>query len=782
MMDVTGKPALRWAGPGVTPDATALWSLPERWRTPLAYCLAVGANLVALQVLAWGFEDIGQPALIIFMVPIILCAGIAGLWPGLAATAVAALLSAYFLIPPIYSLEMAEALNSLRWVMMVVSGALVSALCEELHRARRRADASRRLQAVTLASIGDAVLVTDLDGRITFFNAESERLTGWMAAQALGQPLATVLRAVEEHTHLPVGDLVADALTSGQAVGAAGRAVLLARDGREIPIAHNAASIRQAQGSVSGAVLVFRDISDRQRAEEALRAKTAELEAIMAAVPAIIFIADDPECRQIRGNRTAQEFLRLPPQSNMSLTAPLNERPTRFRVLRDGVEIPRDQLPVQQAALGYEVHDFEEDVAFDDGTVRSLIGNATPLRGPDGDIRGAVAAFIDITARKTAEALLRTSQVQLRLLIEQAPVAIAMFDRSMNYLVTSDQWLEEFGQGFHNLVGRNHYEVVPDMPERWREIHQEALAGAMLRNDEDLWVHDDGSQVWLRWVVSPWTDEAGAIAGIIITSEDISARKRVEREVSRLNTELERRVAERTAELTAANQELDAFAYAVSHDLRAPLRALGGFSKALEEDFGEQLTGDARLYFDQIILASHRMSELIDGLLVLSRSTRAELDRSRVDVSDLAGRIRADLQRSEPGRQVVWDIEPGLVAWGDPRMIELVMRNLLDNAWKYTANTPQPEIRVLGGQEGDRCRCTVADNGAGFDPAFADKLFRPFQRLHRQEEFPGIGIGLATVQRIIHRHGGTMQAEGAVGQGARFGFVLPMPAPAESVS
>lgn len=270
------------------------------------------------------------------------------------------------------------------------------------------------------------------------------------------------------------------------------------------------------------------------------------------------------------------------------------------------------------------------------------------------------------------------------------------------------------------------------------------------------------------------------LANLDLYQEMASARQaaeHAEEEVRRLNADLERRVAERTAELTAANRELDSFAYAVSHDLRAPLRAMSGFSQALAEDYGEQLQGEGKIYLEQIDLASRKMGELIDGLLVLSRSTRGELRYDVIDISSLSGRVLAELKQSDPERQVAVQIEEGLQARGDARMIEVVMRNLLGNAWKYSTHAAAPHIRVYAENNNGVRRFCVADNGAGFDMSHANRLFKPFQRLHRQEEFPGIGIGLATVQRIVHRHGGIIEAHGEPGEGAVFHFTLPdMPA------
>ena len=281
-----------------------------------------------------------------------------------------------------------------------------------------------------------------------------------------------------------------------------------------------------------------------------------------------------------------------------------------------------------------------------------------------------------------------------------------------------------------------------------------------------------GVHKWVRTQGQPIA-EHGRVVRVNGAFQDITEQKKAQEEIRRLNASLEHRVAERTAELQAANAELEAFAYAVSHDLRGPLRAMSGFSQALEEDFGAGLPAEAKGYLAQIVVGSQRMGELIDGLLALSRCTRGDLQRETVDLSELAERVKRDLQREEPGRRARWRIQPGLRAGGDPRMIEAVLRNLLGNAWKYSAGQEAAEIAFERTVEGGLPFFRVSDNGAGFDMAHAGKLFQPFQRLHRQDEFPGLGIGLATVQRILHRHGGRILARSEPGRGAEFLFSLP---------
>ena len=382
-----------------------------------------------------------------------------------------------------------------------------------------------------------------------------------------------------------------------------------------------------------------------------------------------------------------------------------------------------------------------------------------------------------ITGR-TGRPLVPVTHEQLMALIDHTSAVIYMRDADGRYLLVNREFERLFRLRREDIVGLTDHDLFPEpVADAFRANDRAAFARGEPVQVEEEAPSEDGPRTYVT-VKFPLTDDAGAAYAVCGISTDITERKRAEQEVRRLNEELEQRVRQRTAALEASTRELDAFAYSVSHDLRAPLRSLEGFSQILLEDHADALNDEARRYLGRIQANVERMDHMIADLLDLSRATRSELRRERTDLSTIARDIADELIASHPGRTVEFRIPDGVTAQGDPHLIRLVLQNLLGNAFKFTAGRPDAtvalEVEMAEGVE----VYVVRDNGAGFDMRHAHKIFDPFQRLHAASDFEGTGIGLAIVQRIVSRHGGRIDAEGTPGAGAAFRFTLA-PAPGD---
>ena len=370
----------------------------------------------------------------------------------------------------------------------------------------------------------------------------------------------------------------------------------------------------------------------------------------------------------------------------------------------------------------------------------------------------------DVTERNRVEAALRASEEQFRTLTTTANDAIVSGDARGRITFINSAAERLFGYESAEAIGQP---LTILMPESFRDAHSRGVERYNRTGEprivgktvEFVGRRRDGSQFPMELSLASWSRGGeNAFTGIV---RDISDRKRAE--------EMLRQYA---GQLEAANSELDAFAYSVSHDLRAPLRSVQGFGQALLEDCGDRLDETGREHLQRIRKAAERMATLIDDLLELSRVTRASLRSERVDLSGLAETILGELSEAEPDRVVRVSVTPGAVATGDPRLLKVMLDNLLRNAWKYTRTKPEAHIEFGVSRHGSAPTYYVRDNGVGFDMAYVGKLFQPFQRLHSATAFEGTGVGLASVHRIVTRHGGRVWAEGAVNRGATVYFTL----------
>jgi signal transduction histidine kinase len=425
-----------------------------------------------------------------------------------------------------------------------------------------------------------------------------------------------------------------------------------------------------------------------------------------------------------------------------------------------------------------------------DGSRFPAVVSVTALRDAHDAIIGYLLIGTDNTARKQAEeALLKAGALQR-----------AIFNSASFSMIATDKAgvIQLFNVGAERMLGYTAAEVVNQITPADLHDPQEVIARAELLSLEfgtpikpgfealvfkasrgivDIYdltkIRRDGSRFPAVVSVTALRDPHEGIIGYLLIGTDNTERKQAADLIRRLNADLEQRVAERTQQLVTANNELEAFSYSVSHDLRAPLRSINGFSQALLEDYSDKLDEEGKSHLARARAASERMGQLIDDLLNLSRMSRLEMRRETVNLSKIACEIKEELRAAEPEREVDFFIDDALVAQADPRLLRIVLNNLLGNAWKFTSKRQHARIEFGCAAENGNKAFFVRDNGAGFDMQYAAKLFGAFQRMHATTDFPGTGIGLATVQRIIHREGGQIWAQSELNVGTTFRFTLP---------
>jgi PAS domain S-box-containing protein len=441
----------------------------------------------------------------------------------------------------------------------------------------------------------------------------------------------------------------------------------------------------------------------------------------------------------------------------------------------------RDALRERIArALDQGSYESEFRAVWPDGSAHFIAVRGRIFPDEQGRPARLLGVLWDIGRRKLDEEALLRSDAAMRKIsvaVEQSPVTVVITDTKGVIEYVNPKFTELTGYSAQEALGQDPRMLKSG--ETPREVYAELWATIQ---SGTIWKGEfhnrkkNGELFWESATIAPIKDAAGTITHFVAIKEDITGARRAKEALEQLNGELEARVRQRTALLEQANAELDAFSYSVSHDLRAPLRGIDGFSLAVLDECGDQLGEEARHYLQRIRAGTQRMGRLIDDLLKLSRAGRGPLHVQPLDLSAMA---LAQLENFRQGDARVLEVrvEPGLTAWGDPGLVSSVLANLLGNAWKYTCRASAARIELFREVQPDGLEAfCVRDNGIGFDMAYADKLFMPFQRLHSVQDFEGSGIGLAIVQRIVHRHGGQVWARGAVDQGASFCFTLPEPA------
>ena len=414
-----------------------------------------------------------------------------------------------------------------------------------------------------------------------------------------------------------------------------------------------------------------------------------------------------------------------------------------------------------------------------DGSIFWVDATIVPLLDSEGKPRQYITIRTNITERKRLEEI----REWLAAVVDSSDDAIISKTLDGTISAWNSGAEKVFGYSSAEAVGRSLNMLLP--PERANEesdILARIVRGESVEHFETVRLRKDGKRIDVSATISPIKDSSGAIVGASKIARDITERERAEEVIRQLNDELEQRVAERTAQLEAANQELEAFSYSVSHDLRAPLRHISGFSQLLVEEFGATLAPGARHYLDRIQAGTQNMGVLVDELLHLARVGRHAVNRRRTKLNEVVEAVIAMLQPESGGRQVEWAISDLPEAECDPVLVRQIFQNLLSNALKFTRPRTHAVIEVSCQEHDGQPVFIVRDNGVGFSMKYVDKLFGVFQRLHRAEDFEGTGIGLATVQRIVHKHGGQVWAEGKLDQGAAFYFTLRMGKQAKSKS
>jgi len=598
--------------------------------------------------------------------------------------------------------------------------------------------------------------LTGLDGRLVEVNAGFARMLGFDDPEQLAE------QDFARYTH--PDDVAANRegirmmVEEGKPYVAEKR--YIRRDGAVVYALMGSTAVLDADGRPSMLFTQVQDITERKQADAALRASEERFRGGFESSPIGMALVG-LDGRYLEVNATHARMLGVEDPSEMIGLS--------FEEFVHPDDVAETYASIERLHETGTDHGERRYIRRDGATVYALFGSSV-VRDADGRPSVLFSQAEDITERKHAEAALRASEERFRGGFANSPIGMVLTGLDGRLVEVNATFARMLGfEDPAELTGRSVADIAhPDEVALGRETIERIVQEGSYHG-ERRYIRSDGGVVYALVGVTLVRDADGRPSVLFGQVEDITERKLAEAEVLRLNAELERRVLQRTAELKAANLELEAFAYSLAHDLRAPMRAINGFGATLFQSHGERLGDQGRETLDRIRRASARMGELIDAMLFLSDLTRRELSLTSVDLSALARETSQQLRARDPARRVEFVIEEGLETMGDERLVRVLMRNLLENAWKFTSPREHPRIEVTRAGAGV---FAVRDNGVGFDMEFAGLLFEPFARLHREDEFPGLGVGLTTVERIVRRHGGAVWGEGRPGEGATLYFRL----------
>jgi PAS domain S-box-containing protein len=754
-----------------------------------------------------------RASLILFVPAAMLATWVGGLGPGLLAMAVGGSAGSYFFMRPVHSLLPYGAAEWTEYILYSVVTLACVGILAALRRAQRRStqtaslaqirgdqlrqtvleikQAETRIRQLSSAVEANAnsIVSIDLEGYITHWNKGAESLFGHNSSEMTGRSLVELvpLDRQEEHRQF------CERIQRGEAV-APFESVRLTKDGRAVDISISASPIHDDSGKPIGAFTCMRDLTELRRAQSALRESEDRFHILADATPLMIWMMDtEKRCAWV--NRARSTF------TGRSLTQELGDG------LLESIhpeDLSRWQQVYHTAAERLQPFEIEYRLRRHDNEYRWVFDQGVPYFAQGGSFLGYLGCSMDVTERKQADEALESKFDELRstqqtLQAQNEELASSrqalelersryreLFDSApVGYILTSQQGIIQKV----NLTAAGMLHETPEflvgLPMARLLAREEravffANLGRLTRQEVSR-IENWETLIQLRnlppfpcsLLVNLVQDEANRPTGLRWILRDITDRKQAEENILKLNAELEQRVRDRTAALEGANRELEAFSYSVSHDLRAPLRSITGFSTALLEEYGDRMDEQGLKYLQFAREAGQRMTRLIEDLMELSRATRGELHHRQIDLSALATLVVTELRKRDPRRTVAVDIAPKLIVHGDEGLLRIALENLLGNAWKFTTKQPQAKIEVGIAEHEGSSSFFVRDNGAGFNMAQVNRLFGVFQRLHSQDEFPGTGIGLATVRRIFHRHGGEIWAEGKLNEGATFYFTLP---------